>query len=295
LQFPELERQGEVEMIKRARMVTKRVADELSLWERDNMPTREDDRERDQQQALRHALNAPSDYDIRSGNPLNVLMEHLWERLASGIEATDFPVSPEALRSINLNSGPEGRDIGIFRGGQVSWPALLGGYEYDQDRALVEQLVAQATAEAKLRRPTHDLARQAIEAIAPLRSRLTSWREAQTAPTFETSGDYVRALNYLDECEKALRLLRGSRGYAYVAPELALQSNTVRELIQTMQEKGLRFAPAGAGDEWAYRVLYAALARYTIGLEAGLRSERATVAKGDAAPIASARSSPQSP
>jgi hypothetical protein len=293
-QSPELQRQSEAEMVKRARLVTKRVEDEMFLWERDNMPTREDDRERDQQQALRHALNAPSDYDIRSGKPLNLVMEHLWERRARGIEGTTIPVSPGALRSINLNSGPEGRDLGIFRGGRVSWPALLAGSEYAQDRALVEQLVVQTMAEAKLRRPTHDLACQAIEAIAPLRSRLMRWREAQTAPTFLTSGDYVTAMNYLDECEKALGILRGSRGYAYVVPELGLQGNTVRELVQTMQEKGLRFAPAGPGDDWAYRALYAALARYTIGLEAEL-SERATVAKHDVASITSVPSSPPLP
>jgi hypothetical protein len=98
-------------------------------------------------------------------------------------------------------------------------------------------------------------------------------------------GYNYNAQNYLDECEKALRLLRGYRGYAYVPPELALQGNTVRELIGAMQEKGLRFAPASTGDEWAYRSLHAALAQYTIGLEASLR-QGASGTKQEVASIA---------
>jgi hypothetical protein len=48
----------------------------------------------------------------------------------------------------------------------------------------------------------------------------------------------------------------------------------VADLVDEMGKKGLQFAPAAPGDEWAYRVLHRALASYDAALTAAQASSK---------------------
>jgi hypothetical protein len=93
------------------------------------------------------------------------------------------------------------------------------------------------------------------EALAALRLHLRT--HAVTA----SSSSYIGGSRFLNQFEDAVRALE--------QPDVANHFNgvfrpkgvkTVAELVEHMNSHGLRFAPAVAGDESAYRALHSALA-----------------------------------
>jgi hypothetical protein len=250
------------EDIKSARIANKQKAMEQYLWERQNMPTLQDDRERDQALDARRAKTQPPPTEVWSGKSLNdILAEITKTENANGVRGPSVPLDDAVLQHINLTTGATQGSLSMIRDGRLSWPALLRRPQFDGDRTKIDQVLG-------------DLAKQAgagaldsgsLDTVIQATSNL---RQALKASVAELpSDDYIRTVRYLNQLEETWKTLQQPGSSKLLAGgRSGLQAGTVGDLVEQMNRQGVRFGPAAQGDEGAYNALYQALLAYDIGL-----------------------------
>jgi len=78
------------------------------------------------------------------------------------------------------------------------------------------------------------------------------------------ASQYIRAKRFLADLQSRAKMWRRPDATSYFIPMYDPNVKNVGKLVQYMAKNELRFAPAGAGDEAAYLVLYRALAIYDV-------------------------------
>ena len=231
----------------------RRAVDEL-LYERDKIPTEE------QELLGRSRGNAPA-AEVLSGQALNALLDDL-RVPGAGTDPADrpnprLPLDEQTLRHINVTRGGPG-NIALLRDrGRLTWPAALDGAAFQElrDRLSAEAIEA-------IRRVSGDgrvdpgALRQMAADVDRLRKLLR-----QNAGEFSFQ-PYVEAHKFLDRFENALTALGRPDAADYFNGTYDLKAQTVLGLVRQMTDRGLRFAPAGPGDEAEYSALRDALAAY---------------------------------
>jgi hypothetical protein len=250
----------EREKIKSARIDNKQKAMEQFLWERQNMPTLQDDRERDQAQDLRRARTPPPT-EIWSGKSLNDLLAGIQQtERQTGLRGPAVPLDDQLMRYINFTTGtPQGAPT-MIQGGKLSWPSFLRRSQFDKERKQIDQLMADLTRQAS----SGQLDGGSLDSLVASTDRLRSQvrRNVAEAPP----NDYIGAVRYLNQLQDTLKGLQGPNGASLLAGRSAVQAGTVGDLVEQMGQKGLRFGPAAAGYESAYNGLHQALLAYDSGL-----------------------------
>jgi hypothetical protein len=260
------------EQVARERMENEALKVDTENYKRINTPTPEDIREREQRERVRRALNCPPEHEISSGVALNQVMEELFTLTTSRTGGAAVDVPQAALAYINVSPVLGGKNAGILRNGELPWPRLLNGRDFEHERGQFERLVAKAKANVGSGH-NRRVVEEAMELLSCLETRIAEWRHDQPS-TFETSCDYTQAVRFLDECERAIQLLDEPRAYMYVSPGFSARGKTVQELVQHMQRQGLRFAPSCPGDDWAYRAIYASIMEYAHSLNSVSSAEK---------------------
>ena len=111
------------EQVKVAKLETRRKQLEQWLWERDNLPTTEDERERLQRANVRRSRNDPPLTEIWSAKALNdVLLDY--QKSPSLLATANEPVAPDLLGQINVTTGKYEANIGVLKQ-KPHWPLLL--------------------------------------------------------------------------------------------------------------------------------------------------------------------------
>src|SRR5438105_5862737 len=119
-----------------ARIEVIRKQKEQWLWERENMPTLEDERRRTFSQSVMRAYYDPPLTEIWSGQSLNYLLRRA--QLLQGNTRGDLPLEEELLRNINVTGGKGSGNIGLLRGGKVPWPMLFRREAFAGDCQLID-------------------------------------------------------------------------------------------------------------------------------------------------------------
>src|SRR5262249_55203222 len=88
-----------------------------------------------------------------------------------------------------------------------------------------------------------------------------------------TPNQYGEARRFLSDFEDALALLRQPNASDFFGQK-APKGKTVADLVQQLLGKGVRFAPATAGDESAYIAIHRALAVYASNATAQVATEK---------------------
>jgi hypothetical protein len=254
------------EQIQSERVANRRKLVEQYLYERDKLPTPEDERERTRAQELRRSLTDPPVTEIWSAKALNDLLAELQKQGAKGVMATyrgpKEPLDQDQLKLINVMSTNRGGNIGLLKnGGRLSWPLALTGFEFKEERERLSSLAQDAVKEAEFNnRVDAGTLRQLHEDLDRLQKQLS--RSVGELPPSQ----YIEAKRYLNNLGDALKVLGQPDAGSHLNRKYAAQGKTVPDLVQYMTEHGLRFAAAVAGDEAAYRALHRALAAYAQGL-----------------------------
>jgi hypothetical protein len=84
---------------------------------------------------------------------------------------------------------------------------------------------------------------------------------AELAPS-----DYIQAARYLSQLLDTWATLQRPGSAKLLGGRTGLLAGTVGDLVEQMNRRGVRFAPAALGDEGAYNALYQALLAYDVGL-----------------------------
>jgi hypothetical protein len=233
-----------------ARLENRRKAFDELQYERDRTPTPE-------KELLNRSRVNPSQSEILSAQALNALLDDLRAN-ASGTDAADqldLPLpSGDWLRHINISRG--GGSLALLKdGGRLTWPAALADPVFQEPR---ERLTEQATAavgqlRARRRIDPVDL-RQMAANVSQLRWLL---RENAKGLSFQS---FIEARDFLQQFNDAVVVLGRPDAADYLDGAHDLHAQTVLGLAKQMTDEGLRFAPAGPGDEAAYAALWEALA-----------------------------------
>ena len=129
-----------------AKIEVRRKQLEQWLWERENLPTLEDDRRRFISQQVQRAVYDPPVTEIWSAVSLNYLLDRA-QMLHNA--RSDSPLEEEMLAKVNVTSGKGGGNIGLLRGGKVTWPLLLRREVFAKDCEHIDALVGQAYQQAE--------------------------------------------------------------------------------------------------------------------------------------------------
>ncbi|HJT75673.1 MAG TPA: hypothetical protein VJ739_00575, partial [Gemmataceae bacterium] len=227
------------------------------MWERNNLPTPEQNRERDQYWELRRVLNNPPSIEIWNGSALNTILKAVQRVLPPGAPGPVVYLPPGATTQLSLTTGQTSTGVGLLKNGyKLTWPLPLQEDAFDAQRADIDRLMKAAYDQVSSGGVDGKVLRQLGKDIDQLDAAVRSQVE-QLTPT-----DYVRAQRYVRELRDTLQALQQPDAASYFAACRPTPAQTVGELVQNMTAKGQTFAPAVPGTEPAYNAVYSALAAY---------------------------------
>lgn len=252
------------EQARQASVDTRRKIIEEIMWEQKMRPTWNDLREKEQASLLRHYRNTASQTDIWSGSALNGIFEAVAKAQARRTTPVgpNIPLSDDILKKINLTSGATRGNVGLLKDdGNLNWPVPLEADEFTKARKELGRDIKDAVDQAKFG--------NRVEA-GKIKGMYDYWEQLNTTLHNEVNrmspSEYIRAQRYLNQVKDAIRAFEGSDVVDYYSNKSKLKSKNVAELVKTMYDKGLKFAPAVSGDEDAYTALYRALAAFDAGV-----------------------------
>jgi hypothetical protein len=252
------------EAARQARFETRRKELELWQWERDQMPTPQDLRERELEYELRRSIDPPST-DIWSATALNHLLRDAQKIQVRGVAVRSAPISADVLRRVNVTSGTGG-DIGLIKKGRLFWPLLLRRKHFEGDRRILDQLLRQAIEQAKRGEVEPETLEEMQRVRTRVERRLTELARANRDSDDWTPTLFIDSTRFLGQLKDTLRMLQHPDASGFLSGRYAARGKNVAELVKHMTDNGLRFAPAGLGDERAYTTLHRYLAAYVQGM-----------------------------
>jgi hypothetical protein len=240
-----------------AKLETRRKAFDEYLYERDKMPTMEDDRERARIESVRRSYNDPPITEIWSGKALNDLLDAIHKMDIQKGPGPKVGLDTSLLRDVNVSAGGLSGNLGLLRdGGRLQWPLVLRGSTYAGDRKRMNDLAMNAYRQAQGDGVDPDTVNGMSKTLDQLTATLKD-HVSDVAPN-----DYIRAKRYLNDLGDTLQALQDPKVGNYATGKWSAQGNTVTELVENMFRNGLRFAPATPGDQAAYVALHRALVSY---------------------------------
>jgi hypothetical protein len=250
------------EQVVSARFDNRRKQLEQWLWERENLPSPEDERQRRQREELRRSRNDPPVTEIWSAKSLNDLLDYAQKVRSPGLLGESLPLSEELLSKLNVTSGRRGGNIGLFKNGKVFWPLLLRRPAFANSRERLDQLLSTAMDQAGKGQIEAEVLEEMIREGNTLdRDLRTMARESGDQADWNVTM-YLDAREFLRQFDDAVRVLQQPDAARFLTGKYTLKAKTVADLLRFMGEQGLRFAPATAGGESAYVALHRALVTY---------------------------------
>ncbi|MFL5243732.1 MAG: hypothetical protein ACJ8FY_16640 [Gemmataceae bacterium] len=265
------------EQVRQARIETRRKAFDEYRYERENTPTAQQMRERDQEALYRRSMTTPSTTEVVSGDALNVLLDHLAKLQVSGARGPSVPLEEATLKHINVR--PQGRtgNAGMLKSDvNLKWPPALKAAAYEDDRQRLEEFIPKAIRQASEKGVDAGTLSAVREVLGDLQDRFTN------NVNNLTTAQYIEGKRFLNSLDEAVQALGDADATNYFNHKYEAKGKTVAELVNYMREKGLRFAPAVTGDEPSYRALLDAMVAYDSSITQLLTRDTGSNAKGDA-------------
>jgi hypothetical protein len=247
------------QQVKQSKIDTRHKALNEYLWERQVLPTQEDERERDRMEQLRRSRNDPPSSEIWSGLALNNLLLATQQMQIQKGPGPTVPIEQDILPRINVTSGTTTGQAGLLRdGGRLRWPLVLKRSVFAADRQRLDELMQQAAQQARSGSIDADTLQGMTDAVDNLSAAIKTHIDDFTAT------EYSQAKVCLREIKSTIRALQDPNVANYVTGKWVARGNTVEELVDDMTRQGLKFAAAIRGDEPAYTALYRDMVAYYV-------------------------------
>jgi hypothetical protein len=225
-------------------------------YERGLLPTSEELRQQEMNRDLARARHQPPISDIISAKALNDILNHLRSDPALG-KGPNVPIDEDVLKRINVaNPTNKNASVGLLKDeGKLQWPSPLSSKEFETQRIHLSRTLEDVVSGLKFSNPVE--AGKLKDLSSDLEQLQKQVEKSELSPT-----DYIEAKGYLDQVDAAVRALKD--------PNVAnifnhkFNAKNIAELVDGL--KGMDFAPAAPGDEWAYRMLHQALVSYDYGV-----------------------------
>lgn len=249
------------QQVKAEKTANRRRAIDEYLYELNVLPTPEDMRERERNEAVKRSRNDPPLTEIWSGLAMNNLLKSIQILEGKQAQGPVVYLDQDMLPKINLTGGTSGVSLGILKNeGKLDWPLALSDDGYEASRKTLDELCATAYREATYGKVQNPTLRKLTKEVDNLQLSLRE-NVAKTEPN-----EYVQSKKFLNDLAKSVKSLQDPNVSNYVNRKWAARGNTVSELVQHISGQGLRFAPATPGDEPAYASVHRAMATYESGM-----------------------------
>ena len=247
-----------------AKLETTRKAFELEMYIKANTPTYTQEQERVAKTTLRRIQTNSLPGEVTNGKSLNYLLDDLRKFPNRKIALEPITLSEGVLSNLNVTKNTYG--LGILRDdGRVSWPTAL------QERMSVKQ-------RKDLDEQLKDLVKGAyrdkldVNLLKDVRTDIDKMREDLVKRVNDTpTNQYMDAKRFLQEFHEATVALE--KGEAPIQAKFQREiegGRTVQDVVDYMVKSGLRFGPATAKDEPAYRAAHSAMATFDLAMNAAL-------------------------
>jgi len=244
------------QQVQREKIENRRRIFDQYLYEREKMPTAEDDRQKSLQEIYRRSMNDPPVGDIVSAQALNTLLAVLQKKMDKDFQGPQISLDEDVVRHINVKPPSGDSNPGLLKNeGRLSWPLVLRGPLYAADREILNDLTPNVYDQAITRKVESETMEKMTAAVKRLNLLLADNIKDLTP------AQYSEARRFLTNFEDALSLLRQPNPGDFFTQKAA-KGKTIGDLVQHMLKKGVVFAPAVAGDEAAYLAIHRALAAY---------------------------------
>jgi len=246
--------------VERSKIETRRKIFDEWRYERMNMPTAEDVRQKNREIDLTRARRDPPLAEVLTGSTMNTLLSHLKEAHGKNQRGQSLPIDEDLLKKINVTSG-HGGNIGLLKplasNGKLTWPLSLRTSEFDKLRRQTEFDAEDAVSRAKTNG----------EVDAALMTRLLDDAKQLHKKLEDSVGDltptqYIEGKRFLHLLDDALRALQDPNVNNYFNRKYEARGKTVGDLVDYMNKEGLSFAGAMPGDEAAYKAVQNLLGAY---------------------------------
>jgi hypothetical protein len=245
------------EQTSQARIETRRKKFDEYVYERSRTPTFEANREASSSQRLMQSLSHPAEGDILSGQALNDILADVAKTDEGAARGPVATLDNDLLQHINVTSGKGGSAGLLKKDGRLTWPTALLADGFKTDRELIGELIPQARRDALSGRVDAGAVKELAAVTERMRQRLKADMSDLAAK------QYIEAGRFLAQLDDAVRVLGRPDAQSFISRQNA-EGKDVVELARYMTQQGLRFAPAGPGDEGAYAALHRALAAYDV-------------------------------
>jgi hypothetical protein len=244
----------------RSKLDTRRKAIDEWLYERANLPTLQDIRERAQKYELRRALTTPDQPDIVSGYALNTILKDLARRPSLNGAGSLPDIDPNLLKQLNLKPEATAGNVGVLKpvidGGALNWPLPLQSADFQGEAKRLNSEAAEAV----------KLVQNTGQADAAVLNNMTDEIRKLRAKVMNRLGDLtetqqVEANRFLNQLDEAVRALQQPNAANYFNTRFAAKGKTAADLVKYMASNGLVFGPASGGDEAAYAAVHNSLVR----------------------------------
>jgi hypothetical protein len=186
---------------------------------------------------------------------LNVLLDDL--KGHQDWSGPEVALSEDVLRQINVVPSKGADNADLLRN-IPPWPELLQRSAFKEAREQVEALIPELIRQARVGK-IHSENLDALDlSLDLMRDQLAEMIRDVPA------SQYIRAKHFLADLQSGAKAWRRPDATSYFIPMYDPHVKNVGRLVQYMAKNDLRFAPAGAGDEAAYLVLYRAVAVYDL-------------------------------
>jgi hypothetical protein len=243
--------------VERSKIDTRRAKIDEWQWERNNMPTLEDNRQRDQYWALRRSLNDVPPAEVWDGSAMNRTLVAIQQQLPPGTTGPTVPLPPGVTNQISLTTGTASTGNGLLKNGpKLRWPYALSDDAFDAQRADIDKLMKTAYDQVTAGQVDFKVLRELNKDLDQMQATLKAKIEDMT-PTANVQGN-----RYVRELRDTAKALENPDATALFAADRSDTVRSVGDLVRTMTAKGQKFAPALAGSEPAYNALYSSLVTY---------------------------------
>jgi hypothetical protein len=243
------------EQSKQAKLETKKQTIDAMAYERAHKYGYSDEQRDLQGKKIQFALNNPPTTEIISGRTLNTLLPYLDQIMVSGKGSQTIPLDPSVVKALNVTSGEDNGNVGLLKDvNNLQWPeSTLGPTQKTAD-----ELLKQATAEGQA-------GPVPVATLSKLRKTADAL-EDEVRKKFQKSeidgGEYLEGNRYIKRVRDAIAALKQPNVGKFLSGALAPRGDTVDELVYNMSSKGLTFAPAQPGQEFAYIAAQQAFANF---------------------------------
>lgn len=256
------------EQANQAKLKTRKDAFELDMYIKANTPTYTQEQERVARVTLRRIQTNSLPGEVTNGKSLNYLLDDLRKFPNKKIALEPMTLSEGVLARLSVTKHTYG--LGLLRDdGRVAWPTAL------QERMTVGQ---RKQLDEQLKELVKGAYREKLDVnlLKDVRTEVDKMRDDLVKHVNETpTNQYIDAKRFLQEFHEATVALEKGEAPLQAKFQREIEGGrTVQELVDFMVKNGLRFGPATANDEAAYRAVHSALATFDIAMNAAVGSEK---------------------